>query len=370
MQLEALSADRKNNLNLLRLLAASAVLFSHCFVLATGSPSAEPLSVRLGMTPGTIAVDVFFLVSGFLVTASILRSQSILDFTVARVMRIYPGLIVMLALTVFVLGASLTTLPIGEYLQSNQVYYYFFRCAAVVSGIIYQLPGVFSENPYKHAVNGSLWTLTYEIQMYALLAAGWLLCAVRKQIQAKIFGLACVAAAIFSGAHLMLVCFRGGEASKFIWLFFMFFTGAAFFVLRRRIQLTLKLALPIGILLIASGGMSRLAFTSVYLLSISYLTFYLAYVPGGGIRRYNAFGDFSYGIYIYAFPVQQATVALMPGISAGALFLWAGLATLGLSMLSWFLVEKKSIELKGRLVAWLMTRLGYERNQGLWQRTS
>ncbi len=150
----------------------------------------------------------------------------------------------------------------------------------------------------------------------------------------------------------------------------MFFSGATYFVLQRYIRLSILVAAPLLILLLAACFVSKTAFFAIYLLAISYITFYLAYVPGGFIRRFNDVSDFSYGIYIYAFPIQQTVVAVAPGISALSLFVWAGLATLACAMLSWFGVEKRAQNLKPRLVGKLMGRLGYERSGATWQRPS
>ncbi len=199
MRLIDVSAGRDNNFNLIRLLSATAVLFSHSFSLSTGAPDAEPLVSLIGMTPASIAVDVFFLASGFLVTASLFRSESLVDYTLARVLRIFPGLLVMLALTVFVMGLALSTLSSQDYLLSAGVYRYFTKCATL--HITYHLPGVFADNPYKAAVNGSLWTLPYEVRMYALLAGGWALLGLTRRHRTRAFALACVIAAAVIG-HL------------------------------------------------------------------------------------------------------------------------------------------------------------------------
>jgi len=366
MHLIDVSAGRDNNFNLIRFVAATAVLFSHSFSLSTGNPDAEPLAATIGTTPAGIAVDVFFLASGFLVTASIVKSQSLIDYTLGRVLRILPGLLVMLTLTVFGMGLALTTLSWQDYLHSGGVYRYFAKCASL--HIKYHLPGVFEANPYKAAVNGSLWTLPYEVEMYALLALGWMSFGVIGRHRARAFALACVIAAASSGVYLLYRYVRTGEEDRLLSLFFMFFTGATYFVLRKYIRLSATVLAPLLIVLVAACFVSRTAFFTIYVFGISYVTFYLAYVPGGFVRRYNNVSDFSYGIYIYAFPVQQTVVALAPGISPLALFMWAGLATLGFAMFSWFSVERPALDLKPRLVRQLMGKLGYERNGAIWQR--
>lgn len=368
MRLIDVSAGRDNNFNLIRFVSATAVLFSHSFSLSTGTPDAEPLVTLIGMTPASIAVDVFFLASGFLVTASLFRSQSLVDYTLARVLRIFPGLLVMLALTVFGMGLALSTLSWQDYLLSADVYRYFAKCATL--DITYHLPGVFADNPYKAAVNGSLWTLPYEVGMYALLAAGWMSLGLMGRNRSRAFALACVIAAASSGVYLLYGYLRTGDADRLLWLFFMFFSGATYFVLRQHIRLSITVVAPLLTLLFVACFVSRTAFFAIYLLGIAYITFYLAYVPGGFIRRFNNVSDFSYGIYIYAFPIQQTVVAVAPGISALSLFIWSGLATLAFAMLSWFGVEKQAQNLKPRLVGELMGRLGYERNGAAWQRPS
>ncbi|MDO8654733.1 MAG: hypothetical protein Q7R66_21385, partial [Undibacterium sp.] len=77
--------------------------------------------------------------------------------------------------------------------------------------------------------------------------------------------------------------------------------------------------------------------------------FYLAYLPAGAIRKYNALGDYSYGVYIYAFPVQQALASIYPGIPVPAMLLGSATLTLTLATLSWHLIEKRALHLKGFL---------------------
>ena len=111
MKLSQFAQGRDNNYNFIRFMAAVAVLVTHSFVLATGRPNTEPLRARLGLTLGSVAVDIFFITSGFLVTASLLNRRSIIDFAWARLLRIFPALLIMLLLTVFVLGVWLNAYP-------------------------------------------------------------------------------------------------------------------------------------------------------------------------------------------------------------------------------------------------------------------
>jgi len=135
MKLVDYAQSRDNNFNLIRIIAALSVLVSHSFVLATGNPNAVPLRASIGMTLGTFAVDAFFIVSGFLVTASLVNRQNIIDFVWARVLRIYPALLVMVLLTVFALGPYFTSEALSAYLVDHKTYQYLTKCSTLISGV-------------------------------------------------------------------------------------------------------------------------------------------------------------------------------------------------------------------------------------------
>jgi len=156
MMLSSVTQGRNNNFNLVRIVAALAVLVTHSFALSSGNPDDEPLRQTLDMTLGSIAVDVFFVTSGLLVTASLLRSESVAAFAWSRCLRIFPGLLVMLLLTVFVVCPLFTTLPLVSYLLDLQTRTYLIKGATLVAGIVDRLPGLFENNPYPGTVNGSL----------------------------------------------------------------------------------------------------------------------------------------------------------------------------------------------------------------------
>lgn len=349
MRLADFAQGRDNNFNLIRIVAALAVLVSHSFPIALGKGAHEPSLGAIGLS--MVAVDVFFVTSGFLVTASLFNRQSTIDFVLARFLRIFPALWVMLLLTVFALGLSFTTAPAREYLASMGVYKYLAKCATLLAGVSFNLPGVFHANPYPDAVNGSLWTLPYEVRMYAILVLGWAILAVMKAersqwMQRAIVAAAVVACVMLIGTHAL----RPSAGSPFVRLFYMFFAGSAFHVLRSRIMLRHTVFWALAAVVVFTALFAHGAFYFVYALALPYLLFWLAYVPGGPVRHYNRLGDYSYGTYIYAFPVQQAVSALAPGITVLGLGLSAAGLTLLLAALSWHLLEQPALALKGRAV--------------------
>jgi peptidoglycan/LPS O-acetylase OafA/YrhL len=349
MKLSDCAKGRDNNFNLIRIVASLAVLVTHCFVLATGSEDAEPMGKSLGMTMGTIAVDVFFVTSGFLVTASLLNRQRTLEFIWARALRILPALWAMLLLTVFGLGLLFTALPAATYLSSPGTYLYLAKCSTLLAGVGYQLPGVFDHNPFHGAINGSLWTMRHEARLYVILAAVWFLLRLAPRHRLAAFRMAIVAFAAAAGWWVVARHFSAPDSGPFARLFFMFFAGASFYVLRDIVVLSPWVfgALLAGLLLSLANVD---VFYVVYVVVLAYLLLYLAYVPSGLIRRYNALGDYSYGIYIYAFPVQQVVVALLPGISIFKLFLISAPITVILGVLSWHFLERRALSLKAGYV--------------------
>lgn len=349
MKLSAVSAGRDNNFNLIRFLAALAVLFSHSFLLATGTRSAQPLKLSYGVTWGDIAVDVFFVTSGFLVTSSLLTRQKATAFLWGRVLRIYPALLVMLCVTVFAMGTSLTSLPIGAYLTARETWHYFLRNAFLFLGVHFALPGVFTDNPFIGNVNGSLWTLPYEIWLYALLLALWLVASARKSLRPLVLCVFVLEVVILSGArYLEQMNFEALDAiPRFM---FFFFAGASFYLLREKIPLR-KWAFFGMLGAIAISLFWRVAFFFALSLSLPYIIMYSAYAFGGPIRAFNRLGDYSYGIYIYAFAVQQSLADLIHGISLPEMIALSAIASLTLAALSWHILEKRALRLKGPMAA-------------------
>lgn len=344
VRLSAAIQGRDNNLNLLRMVAAMAVLVTHSFALCAGTPAAEPFQGTLGMTLGTIAVDVFFVASGLLVTASLVNGGSLLAFACARVLRIYPALFVMLLVVVVIVGPAMSTLEATRYFGDPATAGYFVRNTLLFFGVNYQLPGLWLHNPYPAAVNGSLWTMPYEVRAYACLAAIWWIAGHLPGGQRRRLTGVALAAGVVLGLALLGEQFGGLQVPHWVRLFYMFATGAALFLCAAHIVLSRALALAVLLILASVAGTGNTSlFGALYLVTVPYLTLCLAYLPGGRIRRYNSLGDCSFGVYIYAFPVQQAVIALWPGIAPGPTSVIAAICTLILAIASWHLVEKPAL---------------------------
>ncbi len=322
-----------NNLDFLRFAAATGVIFSHAFPLGEGPKGrSEPLTdfTHGQVTLGIVCVALFLVISGVLITRSWERSRDAQKFIRARVLRIFPGLAVSLVLTSFVLGAAFTTHPLHAYFTSPSTYTFILRNLTLVEPQ-WMLPGVFESNVYVGAVNGSLWTLKYEVGFYLLVLGLGLTKLLRKE-------LALAGWCLTAGLSLLHI----GRLGLWPELGLYFGGGLAFYLWRDRVRMSPWIALACVGMLVATamtGTGLRLALGSCG----AYLVLYLAFLPSR-LAHFGRHGDFSYGIYIYAFPVQQAVTALV----GGPMVWWwnAALAfplILVLGVLSWHFVERVAL---------------------------
>ena len=344
MRLSDYARSRDNNFTLLRLLAAFTVVLYHSGP-ALGIDGRDLIYDYVGREVGEMALDMLFVTSGFLVTASLFNRGDLNHFLWARALRLYPALWLMLPVTVFVLGAALTTLPVKDYLTSQTTWEYARKGATIVGGVHWSLPGVFETLPLKGQFNGSLWTLPIEARMYIYLAVGWILFAWAPHIRVRALSFAAPVAA----AVMFVTAVRDhahGLANNANIAILMFFIGASLYFWRESlfINRVTFAALPLIVAGAALIGPS-VAFP-IYLLCVAPFVLHLAYIPGGKIRGFNAWGDYSYGVYIYAFPVQQTLALLFPKMSLAAMAGSAGGISFGLAFCSWNLVEKRAMGLK------------------------
>ena len=349
-RLSEYAVGRDNNFNLIRLMAALSVLFSHS-VAALGLPSSREFFFdHLGLSLAEMAVDVFFVTSGFLVAGSLVNRGDVIAFLWARALRIYPAIWVMLILTVFVLAPALTTLPLADYFASPKTHDYFVKCATLIGGVRYSLPGVFETNPLHGEFNGSLWTLPIELRLYCYLAAGWLVLAAAPAIRLRAMS---IAAPIAACAFLVLILrgrLFGAPFNAADTRVFMFLYGTTLYLWRDKVPMRPAILFAaLACLLIAS--VNEQAFFVVYVVSLAPLVLHLAYLPKGRVLAFNDWGDCSYGVYIYAFPIQQTLAFLFPGMPLIAMILVSAAITLGVAALSWTLIERRALALKGDFAA-------------------
>jgi peptidoglycan/LPS O-acetylase OafA/YrhL len=350
--LSDVSSDRDNNFNLIRFVAASMVVIHHSYPL-TGTVGG-PLH-GLGLSLGHIAVDIFFVTSGFLITRSLVTRNNLLAFIIARVLRIYPALIVSVLFCVFVVGWYFTKHTTELYLSNSSIFSFIFNNSLLIAGPLHwNLPGVFESNPFKMAVNGSLWTLPFEIKMYALLAFLGIPLISPRLLSRKVFTrLIIIIAFVLMGGFLINHTMQYTESFEFIYtsrLGGQFFIGGALYLMKDHVLLYGRAFFACLAVLVYFSDNPPVLMT-LYSLVIAYLVIYLAYAPSRWARTFNHLGDYSYGVYIYAFPIQQMISALIVGVSATTMTIIAWPVTLILAVFSWHIIEKPILEKKGCHIA-------------------
>jgi peptidoglycan/LPS O-acetylase OafA/YrhL len=345
MRLSEYARSRDNNFTLLRLLASLTVILYHSGPALGIQSGAEFLSNFVGRSFGEMAVDMLFVVSGFLVTASLFNRGDLNHFLWARALRLYPALWLMLPLTVLLLAPLLTTLPLADYYSAKATWDYFVKGSTVVGGMRYSLPGVFETLPLKGAFNGSLWTLPVEARMYVYLAVGWLAFSFTPKIRVPALSAIAPVAAAAMMAGILVARMRGSINNADVAVF-MFFYGASLYFWRDRLFLNLATFVALPLLVAAAAMLDRSLAFAVYLVCLPPFLLCLAYIPGGRIRAVNRWGDYSYGIYIYAFPVQQTLALLFPKLPLLAMAGAAGAVSWAIAFCSWNLVEKRAMGLK------------------------
>lgn len=338
--------NKNNNFNLIRMLAALAVLFSHSFILAQGPENgADPFAKIFGIPVSGFAVDAFFIISGLLVTKSLIDRNSLKVFFLARFFRIVPGLIAAVLFSVFIVGLAVTELPVFEYLRHPDTKSFIIRNIWLVDNVIqYSLPGVFTEIPYKYAVNGSLWTLPWEIYMYSSIFILFLLS--KRKINIAL-GVSCAVvyfvfiAQKFNLYNIQLI------SSTSLKLMVMFYTGVLFYLARNYIKLNLGvLAVICGVYYVTKDySIAKIMYPTV----VSYALLSIAYLIKGKMLAYNKIGDYSYGTYIYAFPVQQMIVFYFAP-DAWELFFYSSILTVAIAAISWNLIESPAMKLRHKLL--------------------
>jgi peptidoglycan/LPS O-acetylase OafA/YrhL len=334
INLKDFDGRRDNNFTLLRTVFALTVLVGHSYPI-TGNGS-DPLTLLLlpNTWIGELAVGGFFAISGFLVTASFER-RGPLAFIVSRLFRLYPAVIVYCLLAVFVIGPLGTTIPAAQYFQSSP---WSYMWNATLWTWQVNLPYSFLDRPFGGATNGSTWTLPIELRSYMLILLMGIIGVWRRRLAANLLLLALMWLVLY-GPDLAEL-FDKSERYRGPMLFLLI--GCAAWVNRQWIPLTLPLLVFAAVSPFLAAGTA--AFFPVHAVCLVYAILYLAFrAPHVDIDR---LGDLSYGIYIYAWPVQQ--LVWTPGQSGISNAVIATIVVLPVAYLSWVLVEKPAMRLRAR----------------------
>ena len=326
----------------LRLILAASVIVWHSLEVSYGPAGSVPVWNHARSVIGLI-LPMFFALSGFLVCGSLVRTPSIVVFMAHRFLRLIPALCVEILLSALLLGPVLTTLPLKTYLEGHEFRLYFLNIAG---NIHYHLPGVFLSNPTSGIVNRSLWTIPYELECYLALV----LLSVTKLVKSRSLMVLIVAAAsvgFTASSNLQHAAVLASVGPPGRLLVLSFLAGVTLYMWRDKIPLHAGLfagCLLLTVLLLASG---RTMFLSAA--PIAYVTAYLGLTRPRPIPVLMQ-GDYSYGLYLFAYPLQQTYALLFPGARTWWLdSLFALVAGLAYAFFSWNVVEKRVLSHRKRI---------------------
>jgi peptidoglycan/LPS O-acetylase OafA/YrhL len=326
---------QENNFTFVRIVACLMVIVSHLPVLLGRSWQVTPF--------GLIGVIIFFSVSGYLVTLSWDSDPDPARFLTRRALRIFPGLIVSVLFCAFVIGPIFSALPLKQYLSNPTLTQFIGNI--FLFPIAYQLPGLFGTNPYPSVVNGPLWTLPMEATMYLSLSA---LGALRLWRTPQIFVLLVASAAVawylVSSAHLHVAPqFLTMDREQLALSAFAFCFGGLMARLPRG-ALVWWAFIPVAAILPFRWQHAELILLITAL--VPYATLGIAIRSTAVLRYAGRFGDPSYGVYIYAFPIQQVVMHLWPHISAPSFVAASVAVPLVAGFSSWHLIERIALRWK------------------------
>jgi len=331
----------------LRVLLSFCVIAWHCVPLTSGT------ALTVKATPFWPLVysilPMFFALSGFLVTGSALRLP-LSKFATSRVLRIVPALIVDTLVTILIIGPIFTTVSLSAYFGSSVTHAYLLN---MVGEIHFLLPGLFENNPYPRTVNGSLWTLPAELACYVfmgtLIASGWVK---NWRAVAAVYVLdlclMAIARQLYGHYHIPGLGYFVAPGAKLVP---MFLIGSLFFLLKDKIvyswrlfALCVVLGLAPGLFLSSTWWESAIWIAATAPLW-AYIVTFLGLTKIPAIPLFNR-GDYSYGIYLYGFPIQQVIVLLSGTKSPVMLFALTFIPVTLLAIFSWHVVEKPTLRLR------------------------
>lgn len=336
------ASARGNNFDAIRLAMALSVVWSHSFAIHLGSEKDEWVSIlaRGCYNAGNLGVMGFFIISGFLITQSWERSRSAASYLSKRVRRIYPGFLVAVGICTFVVvplfGGKLTNVS-----------------GTLAHALVLQdrIPPAFPHDGNLNPVNGSLWSIPLEFWCYIGVAiAGSLLLKHRRFL----IGLC---ALFMLGRFVQEVTGKMPALEPintiFGWPYFWTKIGPSFLLgmiaYAYRDRLPRRPQILVGLILAAWMACWISHYLADWLVApaMAYLVFYAAFSEKIRLRGAAKYGDFSYGCYLYAFPIQRALESTFR-LNLLEFFILAAVLSLLAGVLSWHLVEKHFKEHKAR----------------------
>jgi peptidoglycan/LPS O-acetylase OafA/YrhL len=342
-KLDAVMRRGGNNFDLIRLLAAIAVIYGHAFALIQNSSGSDLFKKVFGIYAGEWGLKTFFFLSGLLVVNSVLTTKGPIQYLIQRFFRIWPALAFVVLSTTLILGPLCTTLSLNDYFSSDLVWHYLRRALTFQFwGSSYGLPGVFAANHYKTEVNAPLWTLSIEVFAYLCILALFLVGAFNKKIAPWLFLLFLLDTLL---PERLIFFWLPKNSFDFSSIPFCFAIGGILAIYKDKVSVSASLAFGFLLLCYLFRGWTHhtyIVYTFVFV-----FTLYIASLDK--VINLPQFPDISYGTYLWGWPVQQTLSHFFPTIQFWPYFLATLAITLTMAYLSWRIIENRSMRFGKKL---------------------
>jgi peptidoglycan/LPS O-acetylase OafA/YrhL len=342
---------KNNYFTILRYIGALFVILSHSYPLTNGRGTSEPLTDHLGgLSIGAVGVSFFFVMSGFLLVENLkkepIRYSSLVGFLCKRILRILPELIGVLLFTVFLIGPMTTSLGIVDYFINKETWMYLINPITIFFNS--HLPGVFETNPYPNVVNGSLWILPYFIIMYLIFWVFVVLGFLNKPPIILFLHVLAFLVLIFSSRILPSIhelINLPFITDKLSFQYYLYFSGGIIIsIYKKFIKSQIIIANIILLVLIITAFFQKTLIYYIYIAIIPYSLFYLSICSIKIMRLCSDIEDYSYGLYIYAWPIQQTIAHFIKNISVCEILLYTIMIIIPLAFLSRRLIEDPALK--------------------------
>ncbi|MDQ6903452.1 MAG: acyltransferase [Bacteroidota bacterium] len=338
--------SHNNNFNFLRIFAAILVCITHSYAI-TGHALNEPLHQ---LTQGhfyfsSLGLYIFFFTSGYLVTRSAATTKSPIFYLQKRALRIYPALLIVVIISVFIAGPFLSSYHVSKYFSATETWKYLWTASGLK--IRFSLPGVFEDPRFAmKGFNGSLWSIKLELEMYALLFLLMISGVMKSKKILIIIFVTLIIAFIFLndlGQYSILM-----PDHKNLLLAVTFLFGGIMQTNFISKKISVYLLTVSGLLLLAKiTGIIKVDIMLDEVIFFSLATYFIAFSNWFTIKIKN---DISYGVYIYTFPLQQFFFQLFAFSQSPLVNFLLSLCCSGLlAFLSWIYIEKPALKFKSKL---------------------
>ncbi|SAB69671.1 acyltransferase 3 [Enterobacter hormaechei] len=324
-----------NNLDLVRILLAISVIYGHGYFMVDNHGSRELLNQLFPFTySGSLAVKVFFFISGMLVTNSLLKGSTATSFVISRFFRIMPAFVATIFITAFILGPILSTYDFGTYFSDPLLLDYIK--SNPLTGVSYKLPGVFESNHLSVAVNGSLWTIPYEVRAYIGLLALYMIIGRNQKNIATIISILIICIPIFDLNKYTFINFKGNDFKLVISCFSL---GAIYAINQNKIPVNLHI--PAGLFIMHYFINDAMLSQTLFFFSACTLCLWFSSLKH--VKRIKVSNDISYGVYLWGFVVQQILASYLHDYGLVVNQALSIIITIAVGYISFIYIEKPSM---------------------------